>query len=157
MSRATVDRFVAWHRGVRMIEWTGIEKNANKMARILPVFKAFVKDNEAWLGETHGYKMHGPSAGQKGELYADFRDEILPEALREIRADADGKNADSLPPTMYLYKPTTLKSQEPSPRAIVGWEPRAPVTEPHEPEPPRKRRKSCPVHKKRWEVCGCVP
>ena len=32
MSRATVDRFVAWHRGVRMIEWTGIEKNANKMA-----------------------------------------------------------------------------------------------------------------------------
>jgi len=22
-------------------------------------------------------------------------------------------------------------------------------------EPPPKRRKSCPVHKKRWEVCGC--
>mmetsp|Transcript_9984 Transcript_9984/g.25715 ORF Transcript_9984/g.25715 Transcript_9984/m.25715 type:complete len:89 (-) Transcript_9984:872-1138(-) len=82
MSRATIDRrFVAWHRSVRMIEWTGIEKNANKMARILPVFKAFVKDNEAWLGETHGYKMHGPSAGQKGELYGMFRDEILPEAL----------------------------------------------------------------------------
>eukprot|EP00966_Prymnesium_polylepis_P058051 1344524-Prymnesium_polylepis.1 len=73
---------------------------------------------------------------------------------------------------MYVYKPTTLKSKEPSPRAIVGWEPRAPVAEPHEateppvsteppesteptePEPPRKRRKrrkSCPVHKKRWE------
>eukprot|EP00966_Prymnesium_polylepis_P012290 282180-Prymnesium_polylepis.1 len=41
MSRATIDRFVAWHCGVRMIEWTGIEKNANTMARILPVFKAF--------------------------------------------------------------------------------------------------------------------
>jgi hypothetical protein len=115
--RAVIGLFKAWHSTAPMIKFTGRQGNAQKLARILPVFQAFVATNAARIRETCGYAPEkDKNAGQKAEFYALFRDQVLPIALREIRADARGVTVESIPATSFLYKP------DKSIRCIVGWE-----------------------------------
>ena len=80
--------FVKWMRG--KLVYTGRTLNANKCARILHVWQAFVQDHSLFLAQTFGYKAEG-KAGQRGKMFAMFRDEILPTSLPlgHVRSDAD--------------------------------------------------------------------
>eukprot|EP00316_Scyphosphaera_apsteinii_P003380 CAMPEP_0119312548 /NCGR_PEP_ID=MMETSP1333-20130426/26876_1 /TAXON_ID=418940 /ORGANISM="Scyphosphaera apsteinii, Strain RCC1455" /LENGTH=103 /DNA_ID=CAMNT_0007317189 /DNA_START=489 /DNA_END=797 /DNA_ORIENTATION=- len=93
------------------------------MAKVLPVYQAFCKDNAAWILDMYGYApKKGKLAGQRGIFYALFRDKALPRALRHIRAEMQGVDVDRIPATTYLYKGTKLSNSRFMVRAIVGWE-----------------------------------
>ena len=61
--------------------------------------------------------------GQKAHIFILFRDEWLPRALHEMRAEDEGKPVDDVPPTRYLYKRNqNLTTDEPCVRAVHGWQ-----------------------------------
>ena len=53
--------------------YTGRTLNANKCARILHIWQAFVQDHSLFLAKTFGYKAEG-KAGQRGKMFAMFRE-----------------------------------------------------------------------------------
>ena len=121
--REEVDMFKAWSEG--KIVYTGRRTNANKMARILPLFQGFVQDNAGYFKERYGYNPRGEKPGQLSKLYAPFRDVILPQALAELLAEtAIRSEVDpaTLPPVQYYMKWTTRMDGGWAPRAIYEWE-----------------------------------
>ena len=70
---------------------TGRMKNANKLARILPLYQGFVEAHASFFVDNFAYEPVG-KAGQRGEMFALFRDEILPAALaaEEPGGDSEG-------------------------------------------------------------------
>ena len=58
-------------------------ENANKCARILHVWQSFVAENPEFLLQKFNYKPKiGKAAGQLGKMFALFRDQVLPAALK---------------------------------------------------------------------------
>ena len=62
VEREAIDMFKVWVRG--KIYYNGRLKNANKMARILPLYQGFVRDTaEFWRIHFH-YSMRGAKPGR---------------------------------------------------------------------------------------------
>ena len=84
-----IARFSVWMQG--KLIFTGRTMNANKCARILNVWQSFVELHASFFVDNFGYKPVG-KAGQRGAMFALFRDDILPAALRfgHVRSDVEG-------------------------------------------------------------------
>ena len=133
-------------RSSRMITYTGCPGGQNESARILPVYQQFCLAHAELLKDAYGYSLPKGDRlpGQKGRMFQYFRDEILPHALRELRAEMQCVGVEAVSPTRYHEKrsQTLTGSARGCPRSIVGWEacwrPRAeaaePRTAPHETE-----------------------
>ena len=68
--------------------FTGRTQNANKCARILPLFQNVVDKHTPFFVDKFDYMPKG-KAGQRGSVFALFRDVILPAALQmeHVRSD----------------------------------------------------------------------
>ena len=120
--REAIDLFKAWAKG--KIRLTGRTKNANKMARILPLFQGFVMDHADFWALHYEYSMRGLKPGPLSNIYPLFRDHILLQALTEMRADIAvrvGVSPDALPPVQYVMKHAPRMNGQATPRAICGW------------------------------------
>ena len=80
----SVDRAIAlfkdWMRAKRPIHKTGINGNANCMAKTLPLFQKFVQAYPDFWESEFGYIPKG-KPGQKSEHYITFTNEILGPAI----------------------------------------------------------------------------
>ena len=105
--------------------FNGIAKNANKMARILPLFQGFVMEHADFWESHFGYKMRGDKPGPLSTIYPLFRDTILLQALTEMRADIAEKcnvSPEKLPPIKYIMKHTPrIRDGQATPRSVEGW------------------------------------
>mgnify|MGYP006090461633 CR=1 FL=1 len=104
--------------------FNGINKNANKMAHILPLFQGFVMDHADFWAINYGYRMRGDKPGPLSSIYPLFRDTILLQALIEMRAEVAekcGVSPAKLPPVEYVMKHTPRMNGAATPRAVQGW------------------------------------
>ena len=117
----TIVLFRKWMRG-RLV-FTGRIENANKCARILHVWQSFVAENPEFLLQKFNYKPKiGKAAGQLGKMFALFRDQVLPAALKygHVRSDVE---ATSLSTTQDRHVKTATRADgKLSARSIQGWE-----------------------------------
>jgi hypothetical protein len=123
-TREAIELFKAWMRDARRITFTGRVKNANRLARILPLYQAFVLRNLTWFEEKMGYvpTRKGRRPGQLAHIYPFFRDHVLLQALREIVAEHDDVSVDEVPPMRFFYKKQCRRDGCAAPRSVVGWE-----------------------------------
>ena len=123
VEREAIDLFKAWCRG--KVRYSGRTKNANKMARILPLYQGFVCDTAEFWAIHYHYSMRGSKPGPLSPMYALFRDRILLQALTEIRAEIavkTGVDPVNLPPLRYVMKRSPrVRDGQPTPRAIYEW------------------------------------
>lgn len=118
VEREAIDLFKVWARG--KIRYTGRTKNANKMARVLPLYQRFIRDTADFWALHYGYSMRGAKPGPLSPMYPLFRDRILLQALTELRNEMVGE-AD-LEPMRYILKHTPrVRDGQLTPRAIHGW------------------------------------
>ena len=115
-----ISLFREWMRG--KLVFTGRTKNANKLARILPLFQRFVDDHASFFVDNFNYIPHG-KAGARGSIFALFRDDILPTALRmeHVRSDVEGDLSTNQSHTR-LMKRVRRNNGQVSARSIQGWE-----------------------------------
>ena len=125
MSRVEIDMFKSWSRG--KVRYNGRTKNANKMAKVLPLFQEFVRDTAEYWEAHHGFVHRGAKPGPLSKIYPLFRDHILLQALTELRAELAetvGVNPAILPPLHYVMKRSPrVRDGMSTPRAIHGWVP----------------------------------
>ena len=123
VAREAIDLFKVWCRG--KVRYNGRTKNANKMARILPLYQGFVRDTADFWATHYHYSMRGAKPGPLSPMYALFRDRILLQALTEIRAELAAKTGVdpvNLPPLRYVMKRSPrIRDGQPTPRAIYEW------------------------------------
>ena len=123
VEREAIDMFKVWVRG--KIYYNGRLKNANKMARIQPLYQGFVRDTAEFWGIHYHYSMRGAKPGPLSPMYPLFRDRILPQALTEIRnemAAKEGIDPADLPPLRYVMKRSPrVRDGQSTPRAICEW------------------------------------
>ena len=121
VEREAIDMFKVWVK----IRYNGRMKNANKMARILPLYQGFVRDTAEFWGMHYHYSMRGAKPGPLSPMYPLFRDRILLQALTEIRAEMavkEGIDPSDLPPLRYVMKRSPrVRDGQPTPRAICEW------------------------------------
>ena len=123
--RVTIMLLKAFLRRVGRIRYTGRSRDANRLARIQPLYISFVLAHLAYLRDTYGYRMTPGKTvpGVKACIFAPFRDTWLPRALRELRAELSGVPVDKVDATAYLLKRNQrLNKNAPCMQAIVGWE-----------------------------------
>ena len=115
-----VSLFRVWMRG--KLVFTGRTKNANKCARILPLFQRFVDNHASFFVDKFAYAPDG-KAGARGSVFALFRDDILPAALRmeHVRSDVEGDLSTNQSHTR-LMKRVRRNNGQVSARSIEGWE-----------------------------------
>jgi hypothetical protein len=105
--------------------FTGANVGINKRAHLLPIFRSLLQsppDSFPYHIKARPNKTL-PPPGQKNPYFASFRDEWLPQALREVLAEAKGVSVDEIPDTQFNMKQNqTLSSGDTCVRAIVGWE-----------------------------------
>ena len=101
------------------IVFTGRMKNANKLARILPLYQGFVEAHASFFVDNFSYEPVG-KAGQRGEMFALFRDEILPAALEleEPGGESEGEVSTNARHVKRVKRNNGTASQ----RSIPGWE-----------------------------------
>ena len=101
------------------IIYTGRMKNANKLARILPLYQGFVEAHASFFVDNFSYEPVG-KAGQRGEMFALFRDEILPAALEleEPGGESEGEVSTNARHVKRVKRNNGTASQ----RSIPGWE-----------------------------------
>ena len=134
-------------RATKRVRYVGDRLAQAKRVRLKPLFVEFVCKHLAFFRETHGYQLRPgcTQPGQKAHIFLLFRDEWLPRALHEMRAEDEGKPVDDVPPTRYLYKRNqNLTTDEPCVRAVHGWQDLhyAPKKEPNTPNTPNTRPKA---------------
>ena len=112
--------FRIWMRGELI--FTGRKQNANKCARILPLFQNFVDKHASFFVDKFAYTPKG-KAGQRGCMFALFRDDILPAALQmeHVRNDIEDASA-AIQKQRRLIKRVRRNSGMTSVRCIEGWE-----------------------------------
>ena len=101
------------------IIYTGRIKNANKLARILPFYQGFVDAHASFFVDNFSYEPVG-KAGQRGEMFALFRDEILPAALELEEPGGESKGGVST--KARHVKRVKRNNGTASQRSIPGWE-----------------------------------
>ena len=112
-------------RATKRVQYVGDRLVQRKRVRLKPLFVEFVCKHLDFFRETHGYQLRPgcTQPGQKAHIFILFRDEWLPRALHEMRAEDEGKSIDAVPPTRYLYKRNqNLTTEEPCMRSMHGWE-----------------------------------
>ena len=121
MEREVIEIFKAWCKVKGGIYYVGPMKNANKQAKVLPIFQRFVKDTAMFWALHFNYSLRGAKPGPLAPMYAMFRDNILLQALTELR-DEMVVEAHNLPPIRYVMKHSSrLRDKQPTPRAIYEW------------------------------------
>ena len=133
----TMIAFKHFIRQTRMIRFEG-ETTQNGSARILPLFQQFVLAHAELFKRVHHYTAPiNALPGQKGRVYAYFRDNVLRQALRELRAEDEGVSVEETEPIEFYYKENlALSNGEVAPRAVVGWVENDPAADPEPPSPP---------------------
>ena len=135
--RATILLLKAHLRRSGSLRYTGRVRDANKLVHILPLYTAFVLAHVEYMREMYGYELRRATPGQKARIFAPFRDSWLPQALRELRAEANKVAVDQIEPTAYLYKKNQRlrkggAKDSPCIQGVVGWEwAEAPATPAH--------------------------
>jgi len=123
-TREAIELFKAWMRDAKRIKFTGRVKNANRLARILPLYQGFVLRHLPWFEANMGYvptrKNRRP--GQLAHIYPFFRDHVLLQALREILAEHLEVSVDKVPPMRFSYKKQRRRDGRAAPRSVIGWE-----------------------------------
>ena len=99
------------------IVYTGRTLNANTFARILPLYQGFVESNLSFFADKFGY-IPVAKPGAKGQMFAIFRDQILPPALRMLHVHSD---VDNFEQTRHIKRDVKNNGMC-SARCIVGWE-----------------------------------
>ena len=123
LTREAIELFKAWLRQVKVIKYTGRVANANRLARILPLYQAFVLAHLPWFAAKMGYvQTRKRRPGQLAHIYPFFRDHVLLQALRELLADDREMIVDKVPPMRFVYKRQRRRDAKTSPRSVVGWE-----------------------------------
>ena len=129
--------FKDWMRDTRPIYKTGVNGNANCMAKTLPLFQKFVEAYPDFWREEFGYTPKG-KAGQKSGHYATFTDQILAPALEQLTGE----------PTVFDRKSTARRDATMSVRAIFGWQHPSQIKVPN----PNRKCKRLPIDD---EICEC--
>ena len=113
--------FTKWMRG--KLVYTGRTENANKCARILHIWQAFAEAHKGFLLEKFEYKALG-KPGQRGSMFAMFRDEILPASLRHghVRSDIDCTLSTIESQARHVKRVPCRTNGLPSARSVAGWE-----------------------------------
>ena len=112
IERETIELLKSWCQG--KIRYTGRSSNANKMAKVLPLYQAFVRDHQDFCASKFGYAFRGSNPGPLAKIYPLFRDRILPQSLAEMR--------DGEPPKFVMKHTPRVRDGRATPRAISGWE-----------------------------------
>ena len=123
LTREAIDLFKAHVRKYKLVKHTGRVKNANRLARVLPLYRTFVLAHLNWFEEKMGYlpgKKRRP--GPLATIYPFFRDEVLLQALREVVAEDMEVSVDKIPPMSFSYKKQCRQDGKAAPRSVVGWE-----------------------------------
>ena len=121
--REAIDLFKAWMREKRPIKYTGRTANANRLARILPLYQKFVLTHLTWFEDNFGYEQtRKRPPGQLAHIYPFFRDHVLLTALREVVSEQRGISLDKVPPQRFMYKKQRRGDGKTTPRSVVGWE-----------------------------------
>ena len=81
-----IELFKDWMRAKRPIHKTGINGNANCMAKTLPLFQKFVQAYPDFWVKEFGYTPKG-KPGQKSEHYITFTSKILGPALEQLTGE----------------------------------------------------------------------
>ena len=96
-------------------------KNANKLARILPLYQGFVEAHASFFVDNFSYEPVG-KAGQRGEMFALFRDEILPASLAAEEPGGWGGESAGVSTNVRHVKRVKRNNGTASHRSIPGWE-----------------------------------
>ena len=115
-----IELLLRWMPG--KLIFTGRTRNANKCARILHVWQSFVADHPSFFVDTFNYKPDG-KPGQRGKMFALFRDEILPTGLRfgHVRSELGEAGLSTLQ-ERHVKRVACRSDGLPSARSIEGWE-----------------------------------
>ena len=122
MPRYTIDLLKAHVRSLGYVQHTGIQHDPNKMLHIKGIYVSFVCAHLDYFCKNYGYTLRRAEPGQKAKIFAPFRDEWLPVALREIRAEDTGKPVSQIEETTYKYKKNQLLStKQGCIQGVTGW------------------------------------
>ena len=122
MPRYTIDLLKAHVRSLGYVQYTGIQHDPNKMLHIKGIYVSFVCAHLDYFCKNYGYTLRRAEPGQKAKIFAPFRDEWLPVALREIRAEDTGKPVSQIEETTYKYKKNQLLStKQGCIQGVTGW------------------------------------
>ena len=123
LTREAIDLFKAHVRKHKLLKYTGRVKNANRLARILPLYQGFVLAHLPWFEEKMGYlQVKKRPPGQLAHIYPFFRDRVVLQALREVVAEEMRVSVDRAPPMSFSYKKQRRQDGKAAPRSVVGWE-----------------------------------
>jgi len=111
-----------WLTTHQPVRFTGIAGNAHKMAHPHRLFQQIVTDHPAyWLTEHYYAPETGKKAGVRAHPFPEWRDEVLPGALRLYRARLEGVSVDEIPEVKFVYKREQAASGERAIRSIIGF------------------------------------
>ena len=133
-----IELFKVWFRDTRPIYKTGINGNANCMAKTLPLFQKFVQAYPDFWMKEFGYVPKG-KPGQKSEHYITFTSKILGPALEQLTGEG---------PVFDLKYTTARRDMSMSIRAIFGWQDPSQIKVPN----PNRKCKRLPIDD---EMCEC--
>ena len=125
-----------WLVRAHPVVFTGRAGNQPLLADPFPLFQQNVRQNAAWWAEQYVHASTGKRgycpdpnsktglAGPRAPPYPEWRDHVLPEALRIFRARTEGVPLDTIPPVQYSMKPKAdgRKDISPGQRGILGFE-----------------------------------
>ena len=114
-----IELFLRWMPG--KLVFTGRTLNANKCARILHVWQGFVEDHSSFFVDTFNYKPDG-KPGQRGKMFALFRDEVLPAGLRFGHVRSEVEVGLSTLQERHVKRIAVRSDGQASVRSIEGWE-----------------------------------
>ena len=132
-----IELFKDWMRAKRPIHKTGINGNANCMAKTLPLFQKFVQAYPDFWVKEFGYVPKG-KPGQKSEHYITFTNEILGPAIEQLTGERP----------IFDCKYTTRRDRTFSIRAIYGWQEPSQIKVPN----PNRKCRRLPIDD---EMCEC--
>ena len=136
-----IELFKDWMRAKRPIHKTGINGNANCMAKTLPLFQKFVQAYPDFWVKEFGYIPKG-KPGQKSEHYITFTSKILSPALEQLTGER---------PVFDLKYTTARRDMSMSIRAIFGWQDPSQIKVPN----PNRKCRRLPIDDEMVE-CGDI-
>ena len=111
-----------WLTTHQPVHFTGIAGNAHKMAHPHRLFQQIVTDHpDYWLTEHYYTPETGKKAGVRAHPFPEWRDEVLPGALRLYRARIEGVSVDEIPEVKFAYKREQAASGARAIRSIIGF------------------------------------
>ena len=123
LTREAIELFKDFMRKAKWIKYTGRVANANRLARVLPLYQGFVMTNLEWFKEKMFYEqVRRRRPGPLAHIYPFFRDKVVLQALRELAAEQLEVSVEKVPAMRFFYKKQRRRDGRAAPRSIVGWE-----------------------------------